>query len=252
MELLVGNSSSAVALASAVPLPHPQSVQPRRDGVPRRTAASTPLASGTPATSSTPECSTVGRFRPRALLPRRGQLDKLLPPDHQGAGEACADRLCRTHSQTLAQLARDAPASLRASSDLSLATLLLGGSDLGRNSGESWGAPDEEGRRIESRSLAPASPRGSSTAARPPRCSSAGSGTFYPGTASRAAGRMTLATATVVGEAGCGLVRQRARGGRAWMEQILRRFAARSGMRAWRAARGGVPRTPRCTIYTPT
>ena len=68
---------------------------------------------------------------PRAPL----RLDQnFLPPDHQGAGEeTTADRLCRTHSQTLTQLARDAPASLKASSGLlARKQLLLGGSDLGR------------------------------------------------------------------------------------------------------------------------
>ena len=69
---------------------------------------------------------------PRAPL----RLDQNFLPqiDHQGAGEeTTADRLCRTHSQTLTQLARDAPASLKASSGLlARKQLLLGGSDLGR------------------------------------------------------------------------------------------------------------------------
>ena len=56
------------------------------------------------------------------------------PPDRPPAGEeTTADRLCRTHSQTLTQLARDAPASLKVSSGLlARKQLLLGGSDLGR------------------------------------------------------------------------------------------------------------------------
>ena len=60
-------------------------------------------------------------------------LDQNFFPEDPAGEETAADRLCRTHSQTLTQLARDAPASLKASSGLlARKQLLLGGSDLGR------------------------------------------------------------------------------------------------------------------------
>ena len=92
---------------------------------------------------------------PRAPL----RLDQNFLPqiDHQGAGEeTTADRLCRTHSQTLTQLARDAPASLKASSGLlARKQLLLGGSDLGR---ELLGRESSSPRRTKKKKVTGSNP----------------------------------------------------------------------------------------------
>ena len=79
------------------------------------------------------------------------------PPDRLPAGEeTTADRLCRTHSQTLTQLARDAPASLKASSGLlARKQLLLGGSDLGR---ELLGRESSSPRRTKKKKVTGSNP----------------------------------------------------------------------------------------------
>ena len=132
------------------------------------------------------------------------------PPDRPPAGEeTTADRLCRTHSQTLTQLARDAPASLKASSGLLARKQLL----LGRLPSDE----EEEGHRIEPHAArqpdrAEAAQRPSHRGARAlvlgqllPHGASAEARADAGGKASARRRNRT------VGEAGCGLVRQRAR-----------------------------------------